>query len=75
MVVFPLVPVTTVTFTPRDNSFKISLSIFNAILPGRFVPPRPIRRRTALDVLQASTANLVLIPIIFSFSLVISFLL
>ena len=68
VVVLPFVPVTTVTFTPRDSSPRIFLSIFSASLPGRLVPPRPSLRRTAPDALHTSTASLV-----WSFIVVTSF--
>ena len=63
----PFVPVTTVTFTPRDSSPRIFLSIFSASLPGRLVPPRPSLRRTA-PMPYTSTASLV-----WSFIVVTSF--
>ncbi|NSA00602.1 hypothetical protein FHU26_001036 [Clostridium beijerinckii] len=39
VVVFPLVPVTRITLYPLLTCFKIDLSIFKAILPGKLLPP------------------------------------
>ena len=39
VVVLPLVPVTKITLYPLLTVFKIDLSIFNAILPGKLLPP------------------------------------
>ena len=39
VVVFPFVPVTRITLYPEATLVKISLSNFNATLPGKVVPP------------------------------------
>ena len=60
VVVLPFVPVTTVTFTPRDSSPRIIFINFQCqACPAGLVPPRPSLRRTAPDALHTSTASLV----------------
>ena len=60
VVVFPLVPVTTMISIPSEVVSRTCFENFRATLPGRAVPPPlPERRRKARTALQAATAMIV----------------
>ena len=64
VVVLPLVPVTKITLYPSLTVFNIDLSSFNAILPGKVLPPlRKCFERKAV-VFEASMLKVDLIFII-----------
>ena len=46
VVVFPFVPVTAITFTPRERKLSISFFRKSANFPGKVVAPLPNRRRS-----------------------------